>query len=220
MAEEELEIIRLRNDFYRDGFYQILVALIVVLLAIVMLAAISLYLYTHKPQPVTFYTDSDLRAFPLVPVDQPYVKQADLIQWVSEVLPATFTFDFVDYQAQLKNLQQYFTPAGWAALGALLDKYANAKTIQANKLFANASASGTPTIPNQGLIQGRYGWWIRSPLKINYNGLEKRYDASIVVEALVVRVPTTNSLTGIAIDNIHEMPKEGGASRVPTNANG
>ncbi len=220
MAEEELEIIRLRNDFYRDGFYKIFSALIILMLAAVMLIATSIYLYTHKPPPVTFYTDSDLRAFPPVPVTESYVKQADLIQWVSEVLPASFTFDFVDYQTQLKNLQQYFTPAGWTALGVLLDKYANAKTIEANKLFINAGANGTPTIPNQGLIQGRYGWWIRSPMKINYNGLEKRYDASIVIEALVVRVPTTNNLTGIAIDNIHELPKEGGASQVPTHANG
>ena len=42
------------------------------------------------------------------------------------------------------------------------------------------------------LIDGRYGWWIQLPLKIHYSGLEKHSDASIVLQALVVRVPTTN----------------------------
>jgi intracellular multiplication protein IcmL len=218
MAGEELEIVRLRNDFYRDGFYKVFIALMVAALAVVLLLATSFYLYTHKPAPVTFYTDSDLRAFPLVPVTEPYVKQADLIQWVSEVLPASFTFDFVDYQKQLKQLQQYYTPKGWAALATQLNQFANAKQIDTTKLFVNAGASGTPTIPNQGLIDGRYGWWIQLPLKIHYSGLEKHSDASIVLQALVVRVPTTNNLTGLAIDNvIVSLPKGGQASQGRTN---
>jgi intracellular multiplication protein IcmL len=219
MAEKELEIIRLRNDFYRDGFYTIFIALLVTILVLVVLIATSIYLYTHKPPPVTFYTDSDLRAFPLQPVTEPYVKQADLIQWVSEVLPASFTFDFINYQTQLKNLQPYFTPAGWTALTALLEKHIDVKTLQTNKLFVNARAGGAPTIPNQGLIDGRYGWWIRSRMKINYSSLERRYDTSIIIEALVVRVPTTNNLTGIAIDNIHEIATESVSGQGRANAN-
>ena len=220
MAGEELEIVRLRNDFYRDGFYKVFIALMMTALAIVLLLATSFYLYTHKPPPVTFYTDSDLKAFPLVPVTDPYVKQADLIQWVSEVLPASFTFDFADYQKQLKQLQQYYTPKGWAALATQLDIYANAKMIDSTKLFVNASASGTPTIPNQGMIDGRYGWWIQLPLKIHYSNLEKHYDTSISLQALVVRVPTTNNLTGLAIDNVivsAPKPKGGQAGQGRTN---
>jgi intracellular multiplication protein IcmL len=218
MAGEELEIVRLRNDFYRDGFYKVFIALMMTILSVVLLLATSFYLYTHKPAPVTFYTDSDLRAFPLVPVTEPYVKQADLIQWVSEVIPSAFTFDFIDYQKQLKQLQQYFTPKGWGILATQLDIYANAKTIDTTKLFVNAGASGTPTIPNQGLIDGRYGWWIQLPLKIHYSNLEKHYDTSIVLQALVVRVPTTNNLTGLAIDNvIVTQPKGGQASQGRTN---
>lgn len=219
MAGEELEVVRLRSDFYRDGFNKVIVALILSITAVLVIILTSFYLLTHKPAPVTFYTDSDLRAFPLVPVTEPYVKQADLIQWVSEVLPQSFTFDFVDYQAQLKQLQQYYTPKGWAALTALLDKYANAGQIQTNKLFVNAGAGGTPTIPNQGLLEGHYGWWIQLPLNIYYSSLEKRLDASVTLQALVIRIPTANSLTGIAIDNIVEQQVKGGEA-APGRTNG
>jgi intracellular multiplication protein IcmL len=221
MAGEELEIVRLRNDFYRDGFYKVFIALTMAAFAVVILVGASFYLYTHKPAPVTFYTDSDLRAFPLHPVTEPYVKQADLIQWVSEVLPASFTFNFVDYDKQLKNLQQYYTPKGWAALATQLNIYANPKSIDSTKLFVNAGASGTPTIPNQGMIDGRYGWWIQLPLKINYSNLDKHSDTAITLQALVVRVPTTNNLTGLAIDNVvvtvSTKPKGGQAGQGRTN---
>jgi intracellular multiplication protein IcmL len=221
MAGEELEIVRLRNDFYRDGFYKVFIALTMAALAVILLGATSFYLYTHKPAPVTFYTDSDLRAFPLHPVTEPYVKQADLIQWVSEVLPASFTFDFADYDKQLKDLQQYYTPKGWAALITQLNTYANAKLIDSTKLFINAGASGTPTIPDQGMVDGRYGWLIQLPLKITYSSLDKRTDTSISLKALVVRVPTTNNLTGLAIDNVivtaSTKPKGGQAGQGRTN---
>lgn len=202
MAGEELEVVRLRNDFYRDGFYKVFIATVVMLAVLAVLLATSLYLYSYKPAPVTFYTDNDLRAFPPVPVTQSYVKSADLIQWVSEVLPKMFTYDFVNYDKQLKELQQYFTPNGWAKLAPLLDKYANVKQIQTAKLFVNASANGTPTIPNQGIIEGRYGWWVQLPLQIYYSGSDRRSDTEIVMQVLVVRIPTTNNLIGIAIDNV------------------
>jgi intracellular multiplication protein IcmL len=202
MAGEELEIVRLRDDFFRDGFYKVFILLTMLLLAVVLLLAGSIYLYFSKPAPVSFYTDNDLRAFPPVPVSEPYVKQADLIQWVSEILPQSFTFEFVNYNDELKRLQQYYTPRGWNALLTQIDIYANASTVQDSKLFINASANGTPTIPNQGLISGKYGWWIQMPLTIHKVTVTRHDEISIVVQALVVRVPTLNNLSGIQIDNL------------------
>jgi hypothetical protein len=209
MAGEELEIVRLRNDFYQDGFYKLFIACITVFVAVLLLAITSIYLYSNKPSPVTFYTDNDLRVFPPVPVDQPYVKQADLIQWVSEVLPAMFTFDFVNYETQLKQLEQYFTPKGWSALAALQNTYSNMAQIQSAKLFVNASAGGTPTIPNQGKIDGRYGWLVEMPLTIHKS---TQVANGIIVKALVIRVPTLNSLLGLAIDDV-AVVQQGGVSR-------
>lgn len=202
MAGEELEIVRLSNDFFRDGFYKVFILLTMLLSAVFLLLGGSLYLVFSKPAPVGFYTDADLRAFPPVPVSEPYVKQADLIQWVSQILPQSFTFEFVNYDDELKSLQQYFTPRGWAALLAQIAIYANANTVQESKLFINASANGTPTIPNQGIIGGKYGWWIQMPLTLHKVTVTRHDEISIVVQALVVRVPTLNNLTGIQIDNL------------------
>jgi intracellular multiplication protein IcmL len=202
MAGEELEIVRLRNDFYRDGFYKVFALLSMLLLAIILLLSGSAFLFFTKPPPVAFFTDNDLRAFPPVPVSKPYIKQADLIQWVSQILPQAFTFDFINYNDELKQLQPYFTPRGWSTLLTQIDIYANASTVQTGRLFVNADANGTPTIPNQGLLGDKYGWWIQMPLTIHKVTAARHDEVAITIQALVIRVPTLNNLTGIQIDNI------------------
>jgi intracellular multiplication protein IcmL len=202
LASEELDIVRLRNDFYRDGFYKIFIVLMMLIIAFGLLVATSAYLFFTKPPPVSFYTDNDLRAFPPVPITEPYVKQADLIQWASEILPKAFTFDFINYNTELKALQQYFTDKGWASLLTQLNTYANANIIQTAKLFVNASAGGAPTIPNQGMLNGRYAWWVQIPLTLHRVTVARHDEMALTVQALVIRVPTLNNLSGIVIDNL------------------
>jgi intracellular multiplication protein IcmL len=199
MAVEELEIIRLKNDFYKDGFYKVLIAFGLILLAILASISVSLYLFFSKPKPVVFSVDSEWRVLPPVPVDQPYVRTPDLLQWVSEVLSSAFTYDFVHYQDQLKNQARYFTDNGWKAYLGHLNEYANATTIQNSTLFISSSAGGAPFIVNQGLLQGRYSWWVQMPINLSYSGGSLQ---PLTIQVLVVRVPTLNNLSGMAIDNM------------------
>ncbi|MDR3492495.1 MAG: DotI/IcmL/TraM family protein [Gammaproteobacteria bacterium] len=202
MAEDELHIVHLRNDFYRDGFYKVITALLLIVAAIILLVLTSLYLFLLKPSPVTFATDNEWRILPPIPLNQPYVKTADLLQWVSETLPASLTFRFTDYAVQLKALEPYYTENGRAKLQDILTTYANLPVLLSSKLFVNAAAAGAPVIINQGLIDAKYSWWVQMPIKINYSGVDKSYTSLIVLQALVVRAPTLNNLSGIIIDNI------------------
>src|SRR5688572_30035886 len=92
--------IQLKNDFYRDGFYKVLLALGLILIAIFLLVALSLYLHFSKPEPVDFSVGTEFRVLQPVPTDQPYLSTADLLQWVSQTLPKVFSYDFVSYSAQ------------------------------------------------------------------------------------------------------------------------
>jgi intracellular multiplication protein IcmL len=218
MAGEELEIVRLKNDFYKDGFYKVFIALVMMAVAIFLLLCASLSLYLEKPAPLLFHTDNEGRVFPPVPLNQIYISNADLLQWTSKVLPAAFTFDFLNYNDELGALQQYFTKTGFQKLTDLLGTYANDKTIQDSKLFIQAVPSAVPSLFNQGLINdnagGRYGWWISMPVDIHYTTADKAYTTPVNIQALVVRVPITNDLSGVAIDDILvSRPQQGGKSR-------
>lgn len=202
MAGEELEVIRLRNDFYRDGFRSIVLTLCVMSAAIASLIAASLYLYLEKPAPIEFATDNEWRIVPPIPLNQPYLQTSDLVQWVSNALPALFTCNFLNYDLRLKANAQHFTPNGWKRAQDLLTIYAPYNTIQNSKSFVNGSAGGAPFVLNQGLLSGIYGWWVQMPVNVSYSNLEGGNTLSLMLQVLVMRVPTLNNLYGVAIDNI------------------
>lgn len=203
-GDDELQVVRLRNEFYRDGFYKVIIAFVMIMTAIGMLGGISVYLFLQKPAPVSFLTDGEWRAFPPVPLDKSYKKTPDLLQWVSDTLPSLFNYDFINYQSEQRKLKQYFTDDGWKKFTALLSTYANANVVQTAKLFVNSEATGSPIILNQGLLAGRYGWWVQMPIVIHYSNTDRHYDSSVVLQVLIVRVSTLDNLSGIAIDNMVE----------------
>lgn len=213
MAREELQVVRLKDDFYRDGFYKILIAFAIIILAILSLAALSTYLYLTKPAPVDFKADNEWRILPPVPLDQAYLSAPDLIQWASEALTSVFTYDFVNYKTQLQNMSHYFTTNGWQKFLDQVNVYANYNNVQSAKMFMNADAAGAPFILNQGLLEGRYVWWVQMPIIINYYTLKKSTETPLTIVALIVRVPTVNNLYGVGIENFL-VNKGGGTAKI------
>jgi len=203
MAGNDLQRVSLRDDFYRDGYYKTLAAVGVLLVAIMLLVSTSLYLQLSKPDPVVFTTGDEFRTLLPVPVNKPYLSQADLIQWVSDALPKSFTLDFINYNQELRNASQYFTVNGWKNFSDQLKMYADYNATVAGKLFINAIPAGAPFIVNQGLLPGGiYGWLIQMPLNLNYSSINKGSAVPLVIQVLVVRIPTLNNLSGIAIEKI------------------
>lgn len=213
MAGDQFEIMQIRDDFYRDGFYRILFVFLSLLAAIAFLGMLSFYLYFSKPPPVRFATDTEWRVLPPVPLNEPYLKLPDLIQWISEVIPASFTFDFVNYAKQLQNVSQYYTPNGFGKLIQILNNNVNEKTVEEGKLFVNTTAAGAPFILNQGVLQKSYAWWIQIPVNIRYITVGKSASQELTLQALVIRVSTLNNLNGVAIDNLIVAKGGGGQPR-------
>ncbi len=203
MTESELQLIHLRDDFYRDGYYKALVAAVGLLIAIVLLVSASLYMELSKPAPVTFVVADEFRTLLPVPVNKSYPAQADLIQWVSDALLKLFVFDFVNYNQQVKNLSHYFTENGWKNYSDQLKIYADYNAVTDGKLFVTTAPAGAPFIVNQGLLpSGAYGWLIQMPLSISYSSVAKGSTISLTIQALVERIPTVNNLSGVAIEKL------------------
>lgn len=202
MVEERLELVELRENFYRDSFGKMILLIVGFCVAICLLAGISFYLYLDKPKPIVFPVLDEWRVMAPVPVDQPYVSAPELLQWTSDVLRTVFVFDFINYNEQLKAYTHYFTSDGWNIFLNQLSNYVSQDTLTNEKQFVNGTPAGAPYIVSQGLLSGRYAWWLQMPLTISYVGSKNSYNQSLTFQVLVVRVPTLNNLSGLAIDNM------------------
>jgi intracellular multiplication protein IcmL len=212
MAEEELQAVELSDAFYRGGFGKVMLMVICIGVAILLLIALSIYIYLDKPVPISFSVAEEWRVQPDVPVSQPYLSTPEVLQWLGDVLPRSFTFDFNRYNEQLKRASQYFTENGWKAFLNQLNTYANYNTVTTNKLFVNGVPSNAPFLLRQpGILSdtGAFGWWVQFPIEINYAGQKPPLNKIVTFQVLVVRVPTLNNLTGVGIDNILLAPITG-----------
>ena len=205
---EETETLGLRDEFYRDSIGKLAFILMSMLFSIFIIFCLCLYLYLNKPAPIVFPVDAEMRVMKPVPLNKPYLSTPDMLQWVADVFPQSFTLDFNHYNDQLKAYSQYFTADGWTAFLNQLNIYANYNNVQAYKLFITATPSSAPYILREGVLpdSGKYGWWVQMPVTINYDGYKPPSSVTLTFQMLVVRVPTLNNLTGVGIDNVIQAP--------------
>lgn len=199
---QETPVVQLRDDFYRDGIKKVVVIILGLGVAIVFLLSMSLYLYLSKPKPITFPVGARWRVIEPVPVNKPYLSSAEVLQWVSENFSQSFNYDFLHYDEQLKSHMQYFTSNGWQVFVNQLNNYINYNTVQVSKQFVSGVPASVPLVENEGLVAGRYAWWVTVPITITIANNERSSRQDVIFQLLVVRMPTTNNLVGLAIDNV------------------
>ena len=202
MAEEELNVVVIEDNFYRDSFGRVIFIISCICLSIVFLVGISVYIFINRPPPITFRVADEWRVLAPVPVQQPYLSEADMLQWVSDVIPNVFDMDFLHIDEQLANAKQYFTENGYEVFLNQLNNYAPKDLMLSGKLFSHGEPTRAPVILNQGILTGRYAWMVQIPINISYAGLRNVPVASLMLQVLVVRTDTTNNLNGVLIDNI------------------
>lgn len=202
MAEDNQIVVELQDGFYRDSFGKLVLIMATFCLSILLLIALSIYLLLDKPPPVTFPVADEWRVQQPVPVDKPYMSQPEVLQWVNDVVQKLFVLDFNNYDDQVAKLKEYFTANGWKIYLNQLNNYANYNNVQTGKLFIKLDLRGAPIILNQGLLSGKWGWWIELPVTIKYAGAVPLPNKALTLQILVTRVPTLDNLNGVAIDNI------------------
>lgn len=194
-----LEYVMLRNNFYRDNYRRVVLALLVMIIINLGLVGALFYQISHLPSPKYFATGSDGRITPLYPLDQPVVNPSELLQWASQAATAVNTYNFIDYRAAFQKAQSYFTADGWRNFENALRSSRNLEAVLEKKLVVSAVATGAPVIVDQGVINNRYAWKVQVPLLVSYQSASDNTQQSVVVTMVISRVPTLNTPRGIAI---------------------
>lgn len=199
MADDAVEAVRLRNDFYRDNYRKVVLALLLSIFILVTLIGALTYIITHPPAPQYFATTTDGRIAPLVPLDQPNLSSAALLQWANTAAVAVYNYNFINYRQALQEASDYFTPDGWAEFLNALNSSNNLKAVIEKKLIVSAVATGAPVILEQGPLVDRYAWKVQMPMLVTYQSASQFSQQSVVVTMLITRISTLSSARGIGI---------------------
>jgi len=199
MKDDALELVRLRNNFYRDNYRRLILALIILLGLSAILSGIVFYQIVNRPDHKYFATTADGRIMRLYPLSQAMLTPSELLQWAHRAAVSAYTYNFVNYRDALQELQNNFTAAGWRYYENALKSSRNLETVVTKKLVVSAVATGTPVILDQAVIDGRYSWKVEVPLLVSYQSPNEQTQRPIIVMMIISRVPNVDMPKGIAI---------------------
>lgn len=206
MVEDAVELVKLRNNFYRDNYRRVVVALLLLLLMNVGLVAIIIYQYQTRPEPRYFATSTDGRITPLYSLSRPVVSAAELREWATTAAVSAFSYNFANYRKALQEASERFTPRGWTNFQEALRRSGNLETVLKRKFVVSAIPTGTPEIIEQRVIEGRYTWKVRIPLLVTYQSSAATLQDPLEVTLSVVRMSALQVPSGIAIDQYISSP--------------
>lgn len=199
MADDAVEVVRLRNDFYRDNHRKVMMALLVAIATIILLCGTLSYVVTHPPAPKYFATSIDGRIIPIISLSQPNMPPSALLLWANQAATAAFTYDFVNYRQALQSASAYFTPEGWRDFLNALTSSNNLNAVLTKKLVVSSTATGAPVILQQGVLNGVYAWRVQMPMVVTYQSASQVAQQNVTVTMLVMRISTLNSARGVGI---------------------
>lgn len=199
MPYDPLETVKMRNEFYRDGYRRVLMILLASFVAIIGLIIIVIVLVLSQPAPKYFAATDSGRIIPLVPLNEPNLQDKALLQWASEAVTSIYSYNFVNFRRVFENNKQYFTTEGWTSFLKALTDSQNLKAVQEKKLIVSAVLTGAPIVRSEGQLQGRYTWVVQMPVLVTYQSANEQSSQNFIVTLKIRRISTLDNVYGVGI---------------------
>lgn len=189
-----------RNEFYRDGFRNMIkLAILEGIIIIGLIVAISLQIANSKSEDRYFATTADGRIMQLVPMDKPNMSTAALMSWVAQASSDVMTFGYHDYQRRLQQSARFFTKSGWESFTSALQKSRILDAVRAQQQVVSAVPSSAPVLVQQGVLNGKFRWIIQLPISVTYKSAENSRTDKLKLNLVVERVPSLENPNGVGI---------------------
>ena len=201
--QNALEKVFERNAFYQRMHYLTLGVVGLCFALIILLICILAYVARNPPKPLYFATDQIGRLIQTIPVSQPNMKTADVMQWAMNAVTSAYSYDYVNYRAELQNAQKYFTNYGWSSYMRALNSSNNLLALKQRKMVIVAKVVGQPKILAQGILSGAYAWKFQMPVLITYQlppyDAASQFSNPLLVTVIVQRQEVLQGYQGLGV---------------------
>lgn len=201
VAGGPLMTVVVRNEFYRDGFRNMMkIAAAEAAIIVLLLLTLVSYMNQSKAQDHFFATTADGRIMQLVPLEKANMGTAALLSWASQAGTEVMTFGFHDYQRRLQYSSRHFTRHGWETFANALQKSRLIESVEASQQVVSAAPRSAPTLMQEGIFGGKYRWVIELPLTVRYQSGTSTRIENLNVRMVIDRVPSLENPNGVGIE--------------------
>ncbi|TAL39903.1 MAG: type IV secretion protein IcmL [Alphaproteobacteria bacterium] len=189
-----------RNEFYRDGFRNLIkIAIIEGIVIVGLILTLLVYIQSSQPQDRYFATTADGRIMQMTPLDQPNMDTPALLSWVAASAADVMTFNYTDYQRRLQQSSRHFTKVGWETFAGALQRSRIIDSVTAGNQMVSAQPKTAPVLVQEGPINGKYRWVVNMPLLVNYKGTANARQDTLQLSLVIERVAALENPNGVGI---------------------
>lgn len=199
--ESGLALVVERNDFYRDGYQKIFIAVLFLIGINAILLGGVVYKMMYPPQPQYFAATADGKIIEFHPLSDPVVTDDFVAQWSANAVRQAFSLDFMHWRDQLQTASGNFTPSGWQYFVTALKQSNNLKTLTDLKMVSDAEITGAPQVLEKELLGGVYAWKVEMSILVTFTNSKQSIPMPMKVTLIVLREPVNNYPSQIAINN-------------------
>lgn len=161
---------------------------------------ISVGINLKPTETVYFAMDENMMITPLIALDQPYLKDAVLTNFVSNILSETLSFSYANVDTHFETVRDNYSADGFNGIIRSIEQNKIREVIQTSRLNLITNISGNPVIVNKKLVDGVHTWFIKTPLLLSFEStrgvIQKK---NLTAKTVVQRVPTIANPKGIQI---------------------
>ena len=208
MKIDRLQLVKLRNGFYKDGFRRMSLMLLLSMIINLILLVTVVSIHNREEKPIYFAADLDGKLKELTPVGSRVYSNLQIQNWISRVVPSILHLDFLKYKSQLLANKKYFTNEGWTNFTKAFEKQVD--QIRDQRLVTSAIIPSTPAVTSEMKINGVYSWYVQVPVKITFEGTNGEVTVNQYVwQVLLQRVDNrkNDQLVGIRQVIVRDMDK-------------
>ncbi len=209
-----LELVMLRNAFYRDHYRRAVIGFFLLIVINCLLVGTIFYKVSHPPKPQYFATTADGRMINWHPLTDPAVPNSFVTQWAANAVREAFSLDFIHWRHQLQAASNNFTSYGWKTFLSALKKSNNLTTLTHLKMVSNAKITGAPKITQEEVVDGHYAWKVKVPILVTYTSNARSIPMPMIVTLIVLRVPVQKNPARIAINNFLPVPQKSATQKL------
>lgn len=203
--KDALVLIHERNQFYQKKYRIFLGFFCLSLLLIGILSGFIIYLVKEPAHPYYFATDAIGRLIIEPPLTEPNFSLAEISLWATKAVERAYSYDYINYRAQLQKAQNYFTDYGWQNFMKALQLSNNLLAVINRKQVVIAKVIEPPVLLHEGVLGGSYAWKLQLRLLITYlyppydNKPENTVRNALNVIVIITRQNILTSADGLGI---------------------
>ncbi|MDX1900928.1 MAG: DotI/IcmL/TraM family protein [Gammaproteobacteria bacterium] len=204
----------LRNMNYQARMYFVFFLWLFTLVGICILSGIVTYLVKHPTQPIYFPADQAGRLIKEISVHDANLSDDAVASWAIQAVQSAYSYDFVNYHAQLQKAQRYFFESGWREYMRGLEQSNNLLGLTERKMIIIAKVVDKPVLKKRGYLpNGTLAWSFAVHVLITtYTppyGVSTKSENPWIVNLVIARQSILENSDGLGILQMNAGPATG-----------